>query len=126
MKHIVDYFDKMDLRIKTLDLAGRVPGPDSIELLRVALHYDGEYGPLFMARVRYARDGVEQENGFPSIYTKVPSSPLSLSKRRGWKKNSRRLVPKSPGLYMKIWRRADTRLGCHRLPIKGNWKLSDA
>ena len=26
---------------------------------------DGEYGPLSGARVRYARDGVEQENGFP-------------------------------------------------------------
>ena len=65
MKHIVDNVNKMNLRIKTLDLAGRVPGPDSIELLRVELHYDGEYGPLFMARVRYARDGVEQVNGFP-------------------------------------------------------------
>ncbi len=65
MEHIVDNINKFDLRIKTLDLAGRVPGPDSIELLRVELHYDGEYGPLFMARVRYARDGVEQENGFP-------------------------------------------------------------
>ncbi len=65
MKHIVDNVNKMNLRIKTLDLAGRVPGPASIELLRVELHYDGEYGPLFMARVRYARDGVEQENGFP-------------------------------------------------------------
>ena len=65
MKHIVDNVNKMDLRIKTLDLAGRVPGPDSIELLRVELYYDGEYGPLSGARVRYARDGVEQENGFP-------------------------------------------------------------
>ena len=27
MKHIVDNVNKMDLRIKTLDLAGRVPGP---------------------------------------------------------------------------------------------------
>ena len=34
MKHIVDNVNKMPLRIKTLDLAGRVPGPDSIELLR--------------------------------------------------------------------------------------------
>ena len=66
MKHIVDNVNKMKLRIKTLDLAGRVPGPDSsIELLRVELYYDGEYGPLSGARVRYARDGVEQENGFP-------------------------------------------------------------
>ncbi len=65
MKHIVDNVNKMDLRIKTLDLAGRVPGPDSIELLRVELYYDGEYGPLFGARVRYARDGVEQVEGFP-------------------------------------------------------------
>ena len=38
---------------------------DSIELLRVELHYHDGHGPLFMARVRYARDGVEQEDGFP-------------------------------------------------------------
>ena len=65
MKSIVDNLNKMPLRIKTLDLAGRVPGPDSIELLRVELYYYEEYGPLSGARVRYARDGVEQENGFP-------------------------------------------------------------
>ena len=65
MQSIVDHFNKIPLRIKTLDLAGRVPGPDSIELLRVELHYIDEYGPLSGARVRYARDGVEQENGFP-------------------------------------------------------------
>ena len=66
MKHIVDNVNKMDLRIKALDLAGRVPGPNSqIELLRVELYYDGEYGPLSGARVRYARDGVEQVEGFP-------------------------------------------------------------
>ena len=53
------------LTIKTLDLAGRVPFTDSIELLRVELHYHDGYGPLFMARVRYACDGVEQEDGFP-------------------------------------------------------------
>ena len=50
MEHIVDNINELDLRIKTLDLAGRVSGPDSIELLRVELHYNGEYGPLFMAR----------------------------------------------------------------------------
>ena len=65
MKHIVDNVNRMDLRIKALDLAGQVPGPDSIELLRVELYYDGESGPLFMGRVRYARDGVEQVEGFP-------------------------------------------------------------
>lgn len=65
MKHIVDNVNTMPLRIKTLDLVGRVPGPDSIELLRVELYYHGEYGPLSGARVRYARNGVEQENGFP-------------------------------------------------------------
>ena len=126
MKHIVDNVNTLDLRIKTLDLAGRVPGPDAIELLRVELYYDGEYGPLSGARVRYARDGIEQAEGFPLIYTKGHSLPLFLSKRLGWKKNSRRLVPKSHGLYMMIWRKTDTRLGCHRLPIKDNWKLSDA
>ena len=65
MRHIVDNVNTMPLRIKTLDLAGRVPGPDSIELLRVELYYYEDYGPLSGARVRYARDGVEQENGFP-------------------------------------------------------------
>ena len=70
MKQLVDNVNKMNLRIKTLDLAGRVPGPDSIELLRVELHYDGGYGPLSGARVRYARDGVEQENGFPIDFNK--------------------------------------------------------
>ena len=28
-------------------------------------YYDGEYGQISGARVRYARDGVEQVNGFP-------------------------------------------------------------
>ncbi len=65
MKHIVDHVNKIPLRIMTLDLAGRVPGPDSIDLLRVELYYYDEYGPLSGARVRYARDGIEQENGFP-------------------------------------------------------------
>ena len=65
MQSIADNLNKMPLRIKTLDLAGRVPGPDSIELLRVELYYYDEYGPLSGARVRYARDGIEQENGFP-------------------------------------------------------------
>lgn len=53
------------LTIKTLDLTGRLPCPDSIELLRVELHYHDGYGPLFMGRVRYACNGVEQEDGFP-------------------------------------------------------------
>ena len=66
MKHIVDNVNTMPLRIKTLDLAGRVPGPNpQIELLRVELYYYEEYGPLSGARVRYARDGVEQVEGFP-------------------------------------------------------------
>ena len=126
MKHIVDNLNKMDLRIKTLDLAGRVPGPDSIELLRVELYYDGEYGPLSGARVRSPVTALNKWKASPSIYTKVPSLLLYLSKRLDWKKNSRRLDPKSPGLYTKIWRRADARLGCHHLPIKCNWKLSNA
>ena len=54
-----------DLTIKTLELVGRVPVPDSIDLLRVELRYRNGYGPLFLALVKYARDGVEQEGGFP-------------------------------------------------------------
>lgn len=54
-----------DLTIKTLDLNGRVPGTDTIEFLRVELQYEDGKGPLFLARVRYARNGVEQEDGFP-------------------------------------------------------------
>ncbi len=46
-------------------MAGRVPGTDSIEFLRIELYYDGEYVPLFMTPVRDTRYGVEQENGFP-------------------------------------------------------------
>lgn len=53
------------LTIKTLDLTGRLPCTDSIELLRVELHYHDGYGPLFMGRVRYTCNGVEQEDGFP-------------------------------------------------------------
>lgn len=54
-----------DLTIKTLDLAGRVPVTDSVDLLRVELRYRNGHGPLFLALVKYARDGVEQEGGFP-------------------------------------------------------------
>ena len=53
------------LTIRTLDLTGRLPGLDSIEFLRVELQYEDGNGPLFLARVRYARDGIEQEDGFP-------------------------------------------------------------
>ena len=53
------------LTTKTLDLAGRVSVADSIDLLRVELRYENGYGPLFIALVKYARDGVEQEGGFP-------------------------------------------------------------
>ena len=53
------------LTIRTLDLTGRVPGLDSIEFLRVELQYEDGNGPLFLARVRYARDGIEQDDGFP-------------------------------------------------------------
>ena len=61
--HKVQY--PFNLTIKTLDLAGRVPVTDSIDLLRVELRYENGYGPLFLALVKYARDGVEQEGGFP-------------------------------------------------------------
>ncbi len=65
MKHIVDNVNKFKTTIRTLDLAGRVPFTDSIELLSVELEYHDGYGPLFMGRVRYALDGVKQEAGFP-------------------------------------------------------------
>lgn len=48
-----------------MTLLDEYQAPNSIELLRVELYYYEEYGPLSGARVRYARDGVEQENGFP-------------------------------------------------------------
>lgn len=60
--HKVQY--PFNLTIKTLDLAGRVPVTDSIDLLRVELRYENGYGPLFLALVKYARDGVEQGGGF--------------------------------------------------------------
>lgn len=65
MKHIVDNVNNMNLRIKTVDLAGRVPCPDSIELLCVELHFAGEPEKLSLALVRYARDGIEKVNGLP-------------------------------------------------------------
>lgn len=82
MKHIVDTVNKINLTIKPLELAGRVPFTDSIELLRVELQYQDGYGPLFMGRVRYALDGVEQEDGFPLDLHKGRSLPLSPSKRQ--------------------------------------------
>ena len=42
-----------------------MPITDSIDLLRVELRYRNGYGPLFLALVKYARNGVEQEGGFP-------------------------------------------------------------
>ena len=65
MKHIVDNVNKMNVKIKTVDLAGRVPCADSIELLCVELHFAEEYENLSLALVRYARDGVEKANGLP-------------------------------------------------------------
>ncbi len=65
MKHIVDNVNRLEITYRTLDLAGRVPFTDSIELLSVELRYHKGYGPLFMGRVRYAIDGVKQEEGFP-------------------------------------------------------------
>ena len=93
MKHVVDNVNKMNLRIKTLDLAGQVPGPDSIELLRVELHYDGEYGPLFMGRVRYARDGVEQENGFPIDLHKGAFVATVPIQEAGWEEELQKIGP---------------------------------
>lgn len=93
MKHIVDNVNKMNLRIKTLDLAGRVQGPDSIELLRVELHYDGEFGPLFMARVRYACDGVEQENGFPIDLHKGAFVATVPIQEAGWEEELQEIGP---------------------------------
>ena len=126
MKHIVDNLNKMPLRIKTLDLAGRV---QVLILLNSC-----EWNSIIMASMDHSLEpefgmpatALNKWKASPSIYTKAPSLPLSLSKRRGWKKNSRRLVPKSLGLYMKTWQRVNAHLGCHRLPIKDNWKLSDA
>ena len=65
MKHIVDNVNNLKITFKTLDLAGRVPFTDSIELLGVELQYHEGHGPLFMGRVRYAINGVKQEEGFP-------------------------------------------------------------
>ena len=64
MKHIVDDVNILNITFKTLDLAGRVPFADAIELLGVELQYHEGRGPLFMGRVRYAINGVKQEEGF--------------------------------------------------------------
>ena len=48
MKHIVDNLNNLKITFKTLDLAGRVPFTDSIELLGIELQYYEGHGPLFM------------------------------------------------------------------------------
>ena len=65
MKHIVDNVNNLKITFKTLDLAGRVPFTDAIELLGVELQYHEGRGPLSIGRVRYAINGVKQEEGFP-------------------------------------------------------------
>ena len=89
MKHIVDNVNTLNITFKTLDLAGRVPFADAIELLGVELQYHEGRGPLFMGRVRYAINGVKQEEGFPLDLHKGLSSPLSVSKRQAWRINSK-------------------------------------
>ena len=87
MKHIVDTVNNLKFTTKPLDLAGRVPFTDSIELLRVELQYHDGYGPLFMGRVRYAFNGVEQEDGFPldlhkgAFIATVPIQEAGLEER---------------------------------------------
>ena len=67
------------LTIKTLDLVGRVSGIDTIEFLRVELQYEDGNGPLFLARVRYARNGIEQKDGLPIDLDKGAFiSPVSI------------------------------------------------
>ena len=87
MKHIVDTVNTLKFTTKPLDLAGRVPFTDSIELLRVELQYHDGYGPLFMGRVRYAFNDVEQEDGFPldlhkgAFIATVPIQEAGLEER---------------------------------------------
>ena len=62
--HKIDSTNRIDYTLKTIELAGRVPGIDSIEFLRVEEPYWQEYrlGPF--VRVRYALNGVEQKKAF--------------------------------------------------------------
>jgi hypothetical protein len=72
-----------NLTIKTLDLSGRVLGTDAIEFLRVELQYEDGYGPLFLARVRFARNGVEQKEGFPIDLDKGAFIPTVSIQKEG-------------------------------------------
>lgn len=65
MAHIPDTANRVELTIRSINLPERILLTDSIELLRVELQYHDGYGPLFMGRVRYAFNGIEQEDGFP-------------------------------------------------------------
>lgn len=74
-------------------MAGQIPVPDSIELLRVELYYDGEYGPLSGARVRYAHDGVEQENGFSIDLHKGTFVATVPIQEAGWEEELQNIGP---------------------------------
>ena len=65
MAHIPDTTNRVELTIRSINLPERILLTDSIELLRVELQYHDGYGPLFMGRVRYAFNGIEQKDGFP-------------------------------------------------------------
>ena len=54
-----------EITYKTIDLKGRVPSTESIEFLSVEEPYVAgrRHGPF--VRVRYALNGVKQEDGFP-------------------------------------------------------------
>lgn len=54
-----------NLSIKTLDLERRLPSIGTIEFIGVELQYEDGNGPLFLARVRYTQNGIEQDDGFP-------------------------------------------------------------
>ena len=83
-----------NLTIKTLDLKGRVQGPDTIEFLHVELQYEDGNGPLFLARVRYACNGVEQEDGFPIDLDKGAFIPTVSIQNEGLEEKLQEIGPK--------------------------------
>ena len=73
MKHIVDNVNTLEITFKTLDLAGRVPFTDSIELLGVELQYHEGRGPLFMGVFDMPLMVSNKKKDFHLICTKVRS-----------------------------------------------------
>lgn len=98
-----------NLTIKALDLDKRVPNIDAIEFLRVELQYEDGNGPLFLARVRYSQNGIEQEEGFPIDLDKGAFISTVSIQKEGLEEKLQEIAPKIAKIVRedlaKNWRR---------------------